>query len=192
MSRSADAALVPGRAVVYIDGLTGNVVCERRTQEHYRIRNIDRVVDSIQDGTAFDRRHDTRIDFLHLLQQLRPGWSGADGIHIDVVRSKLGRRDARDSNDRGLRGCVAGVGGSSKALSGNRRHIDDLTLAAFLHMSRYDLETKEQTARVDGLDPIPLLLGDLEDADLFRDSGVIDQNIDRAGQSDGAIDHDLD
>src|ERR1035441_6275099 len=152
-----------------IDG--ENLACNeiRRSEEiHHRIGNFG-------GSPAAPRRSVLDHALAALVDVFERNHAGSDGIHGDFGSEGLGER-AGEHDDASFGSAVVGVlrPGTDAA---QRTDVDDAPIALPLHEARGLLAAEEDRLQVNGVDEVPIPLGDVERVEAGEARGVVVQAI---------------
>src|ERR1017187_3230198 len=152
-----------------IDG--ENLTCN----EIRRLQKIHHGVGNFGGGAATPRRGVLDHALAALVDVFEGDRAGGDGIHGDFGSEGLGEC-AGEHDDAGFGSAVVGVlRPGSDAAQGT--DVDDAATALPLHEARRLLAAEEDRLEVDGVDEVPIPLGDVERVDAGEAGGVVDQAV---------------
>src|ERR1035438_3498875 len=178
--RRADFKSLPlARVLVYslplslaqsaIDG--ENLTCN----EIRRLQKIHHGVGNFGGGAATPRRGVLDHALAALVDVFEGDRAGGDGIHGNFGSEGLGER-AGEHDDAGFGSAVVGVlRPGTDATQGT--DVDDAAIALPLHEARRLLAAEEDRLEVDGVDEVPIPLGDVERVEAGEAGGVVDQAV---------------
>ena len=105
--------------------------------------------------------------------------SGSDGVHGDRPAGQLAGKRFRQADQPGFRGGVVRLSGLPR-LADDRCDVDDPSPSALHHLRHHGLRHQKCAGQVRREDVVPILALHPQGQDVPRDSGVVDEDVDRA------------